>query len=216
MKNKLLKETRGAVAIFLVIILVPMMTVSCLFVDISRVKLAKALVDSAGDLTLNSALTQYDSLLQEYYGLFATSQTIDETLAKMDEYFIKCIKSAGLSDDDAQLYSKKLIGSFTSGSDESITDFLNIIVNPADFEMKRTPGGSICNPTLLKSQIVNFMKYRAPINGGLSLISSLKSFSNLSKETELIDKRKEYYEAEEKVNTESSSHGLAFPCAVLV
>lgn len=201
MKNKILKETRGAVAIFLVIILVPMMTVSCLFVDISRVKLAKALVDSAGDLTLNSALTQYDSLLQEYYGLFATSQTIDETLAKMDEYFIKCIKSAGLSDDDAQLYSKKLIGSFTSGSDESITDFLNIIVNPADFEMKRTPGGSICNPTLLKSQIVNFMKYRAPINGGLSLISSLKSFSNLSKETELIDKRKEYYEAEEKVNT---------------
>lgn len=202
MKNKILKETRGAVAIFLVIILVPMMTVSCLFVDISRVKLAKALVDSAGDLTLNSALTQYDSLLQEYYGLFATSQSIDETLAKMDEYFIKCIKSAGLSDDDAQLYSKKLIGSFTSGSDESITDFLNIIVNPADFEMKRTPGGSICNPTLLKSQIVNFMKYRAPINGGLSLISSLKSFSNLSKETELIDKRKEYYEAEEAVNTD--------------
>lgn len=201
MKEKILKEARGAVAIFLVIILVPMMTISCLFVDISRVKLAKAMVDSAGDLTLNSALTQYDSLLQEYYGLFATSQSIDETLAKMDDFFIKCIKSAGLSDDDAQLFSKRLISSISSGDEEKISDMLNILVNPADFEMKRTPGGSICNPTLLKSQVVNFMKYRAPINGGLSLISSLKSFSNLSKETELIDKRKEYYEAEEAVNT---------------
>lgn len=201
MKEMIFKASRGAVAIFLVIILVPMMTISCLFVDMSRVKLAKALVDSAGDLTLNSALTQYDSLLQEYYGLFATSQDIDETLANMDEYFIKCIKSAGLSDDDAQLFSKKLIGSLSSGSDENIADLLNIIVDPADFNMVRTPGGSITNPTLLKSQIVNFMKYRAPINGGLSILSSLKSFSNLSKETELIDKRQAYYEAEKDVNT---------------
>lgn len=203
MKEKFIKGSRGAVAIFLVMILVPMMTISCLFVDMSRVKLAKSVVDAAGDLTLNSALTQYDTLLQEYYGLFATSQSIDETLEKMEDYFYKCIRSSGIGENDAQLLSSKLIGS-VAGKEESITDILNILVED-DFSVSKTPGGSICNPILLRSQLVNFMKYRAPINTGLSLLTSLKSFKNLSKETELIEKRQEYYEAEEEVNTTCKS-----------
>lgn len=64
------KKTKGAVSIFLVIILVPMMTVSALFVDASKVSLAKSVSESAGDLTLNTALTDYDTKLKDMYGLF--------------------------------------------------------------------------------------------------------------------------------------------------
>lgn len=63
------KKTKGAVSIFLVIILVPMMTVSALFVDASKVSLAKSVSESAGDLTLNTALTDYDTKLKDMYGL---------------------------------------------------------------------------------------------------------------------------------------------------
>ena len=70
----LFKKTKGAVSIFLVIILVPMMTVSALFVDASKIKLGRGVAESAGDLTLNTALTDYDTMLKDMYGLFATAQ----------------------------------------------------------------------------------------------------------------------------------------------
>ena len=77
------KKTKGAVSIFLVIILVPMMTVSALFVDASKVSLAKSVSESAGDLTLNTALTDYDTKLKDMYGLFATAQNTDELYARI-------------------------------------------------------------------------------------------------------------------------------------
>lgn len=199
-KAKMLRAANGAVSVFMIIILVPMMTLACLFVDMSRRRLAQSVVDSAGDLALNTALTQYDTLLENYYGLFASSQNIDETLNKMEDYFVTAIKSSGLSDEDAQLYAKKLIG----GGEDSITDILNIALDKSEgsgFKMEMQPGGCLSNPTLLKSQIVNFMKYRGPINTGMSLLTSIKSFANLNKETECIESRTKYYEAEKEVNT---------------
>lgn len=51
----------------------------------------------------------------------------------------------------------------------------------------------------MKKQIVDFMKYRAPINTGLSFLSSIQTFKTLSKQSELVDKRQDYYKEEESV-----------------
>lgn len=64
---QIFRKKDGAVSVFLTIILVPMIVVSCLFVDACRAKLAEPVVSSAGDLTLNTALTQYDATLNDYY-----------------------------------------------------------------------------------------------------------------------------------------------------
>lgn len=64
---KFFSKTKGVVSVFLVIILVPMMVISALFVDASRVQLAGSVATSAGDLALNTALTDYDSLLKYYW-----------------------------------------------------------------------------------------------------------------------------------------------------
>ena len=74
------KKQRGAVSIFLVIILVPMITISSLFVDVSKVMLGKSVMESAGDLALNTALTNYDTVLKDMYGLFATAQDTEEII----------------------------------------------------------------------------------------------------------------------------------------
>ena len=73
---QIFRKKDGAVSVFLTIILVPMIVVSCLFVDACRAKLAEPVVSSAGDLTLNTALTQYDATLNDYYGLMASSQNV--------------------------------------------------------------------------------------------------------------------------------------------
>ena len=79
------RKTKGAVSIFLVIILVPVMTFSSLFVDASKVKLARGVASSAGDLALNTALTDYDTMLKDMYGLFATAQDTDELFSKLED-----------------------------------------------------------------------------------------------------------------------------------
>ena len=63
------KKTKGVISIFLVIILVPMLTASSLFVDISKMVLAHSVAESAADLSLNTVMTHFDKKLNEYYGL---------------------------------------------------------------------------------------------------------------------------------------------------
>ena len=55
------KRERGAVSVFLVIILVPCMLVASIFVDVGRVYLSKSMAESAADMALNSLMTQYDA-----------------------------------------------------------------------------------------------------------------------------------------------------------
>ena len=72
-----LNNSRGAISVFLVLILVPCIVVVCLFGDISRVELSKAEASSAGDLALYSLMSHYDEELKEYYGLVASCQNIE-------------------------------------------------------------------------------------------------------------------------------------------
>lgn len=194
----LFKKNNGAVSIFLVIILVPMMTISALFVDAGKVKLAKGVAQSAGDLALNTALTEYDTLLKDMYGLFATAQSTDELYEKLEDYYRKCITSADIDDEDADEYVDLIMSHLgKTDSEEKTSDILNMQL--ADFSVQKLNSANLANPGLLKRQVVDFMKYRAPINTGLSFLSSLQSFTNLSKETELVDKRKKYYEEQQTV-----------------
>ena len=195
---KKMKKTKGAVSIFLVLILVPMMTVSSLFVDASKVDLAKGVIESAGDLTLNSALTNYDSVLKDMYGLFATAQDTEELYGSLEEYYKTCITSSGVSNEDAGSYTDRImsqLGLLSDGSETS--DIMNMQLT--DFSVQKRTDTTLANAAVLEKQIVDFMKYRAPINTGLSFISSLQSFTTLSKQTELVDKRNNYYTEQKNV-----------------
>lgn len=191
------ERSKGAISIFLVIILVPMLTVSSLFVDISRVELARSVAASAGDLTMNTALTNYDTMLKDLYGLFATAQDKEDLFGKLEDYYRTCIVSAGIGNQDADTYVDQIISSLKGVSDSSSADLLKMEL--VDFSTKPIDGANLANATIMKSQIVNFMKYRAPIDTGLSFISSLKSFTTLSSQTKLVDCRTEYYEEQQGV-----------------
>lgn len=192
------RNAKGAVSIFLTIILVPMMTVSALFVDAGKVKLARGVAESAGDLTLNTALTDYDAMLKDMYGLFATSQNTDELFVKLEDYYRTCITSSGISDEDADSYVDQIMAQLGRVSEEdTTTDILNMEL--IDFDVSKKDDAALNNPTILKRQIVDFMKYRAPVNTGLGFLSSLSNFTTLGKQTELVDKRQSYYQEQSTV-----------------
>lgn len=192
------KGAKGAVSVFLVIILVPMLTISALFVDASKLMLAKSVATSAGDLALNTALTDYDSKLKEMYGLLATAQDTDELYEKLEDYYRSCITSSGVSDEDANEIVNEIMASLGANADSETSDVLNMEL--VDFEVSKVDGAAMNNATILKNQIVQFMKYRGPINTGLGFLNALESFTTLDKQTDLIEKRTDYYEAQQTVN----------------
>lgn len=190
---------RGAVSIFLVIVLVPMMTCSALFVDASRVKSATGLVSSAGDLTLNTVLSQYDVDLNDFYGLMASAQDMDDVLGAAEEYFTSCIKSQGIDTTNTTKWVNSIKDIFFEDGD--IADLLGADLAPdTNVTVTATSDGSLTNPALVKTQVVEFMKYRSPINGVVDLFDkftdSSKELENTTKTSDLVDKKQEYYEAQ--------------------
>ena len=74
----LFRKNHGAISVFLILILVPCMLVSSIFVDISRVQLSKAVAESSAELALNTLKTYYDYDLSRYYGLMGSCQNISD------------------------------------------------------------------------------------------------------------------------------------------
>lgn len=194
--NKFLRKTKGAISIFLIIALLPTMSFVGLFVDLARVELSKEVATSSAELVLNTVLSQYDKMLKENYGLFASGQNVDPKV--YEDYFKACLVSAGVSTDDASSYVSNIMELFTG--EEGIADFLRM--SESGFSIQPAQNGTLTNPAIIKSQIVEFMKYRAPINAVADLFKDLNDdtvkdeMENLSPETDLIEKRKAFYSAE--------------------
>ena len=53
-------KRRGAISVFLVVVLVPMLVMSATMVDVSRVNLGNAMAVSAGGFSAKNVFTKYD------------------------------------------------------------------------------------------------------------------------------------------------------------
>jgi len=187
-------KNKGSISIFLVIILVPMLTISGIIVDSSRIKLGRGVASSAVDLTLNTALTHYDSVLKEIYGLFAMSQTVEDLDKNLEAYFKKTIMGSNIPEDEADEYTRQIMETlrttYPEVNDDGFSDFLKI--DYSNFSFEKIPNSQLSNPEILKKQIVDFMKYRGPISMGMGFFQSLKSFNNLEKKQDVIEKKTKY------------------------
>lgn len=200
MKRKL-KSTHGAISVFLSIILVPCIAFTVLFVDLSRVLLAKGLTEASGDLALNSLLAHYDADLNEFYGMVTSCQNIDEFYEGSIEYFTRLLKSQGLSGDETKTLLAQASALF---DDAEVVDMLQIEVNEdTPPVITAVPEANFANPTIVKDQIVDFMKYRAPINITAGFLKDLGGMVDKLKDTEkdkkLAEEKQQFYEAENEL-----------------
>ena len=195
-------KTRGAISVFLVIIMMPMMLFSWIMIDMARVKLAYTRVVNATDLTLNTALSNFDNIMKDMYGLFAMSQTSDELFENLETYYTKNLMIAGLDEEDAMAFSDNIIYGLMNMSASSepeypYTDFLK--TEMGSFTWDVSPNASLANPEIMKDQIVNFMKYRAPLGIGMKLIDIIKSFKTVDEQAEVIENKTKYYETQSEL-----------------
>lgn len=212
------ERTKGAVSVFLVMILVPCLVVTSLFTDLARVKLSKDISNNAADLALNSLMTNYDADLSEWYGMVSSCQSIDEFYDLSAQYFLRMLSSQNLSTDEVALLSDYYSAATQNGA---IYDFLtdydtkkssDLLGMEVETEQSKIVGpvenANLGNPVMVKEQVIEYMKYRAPIEITTNIIDRLKSDPTVTtftegnnqpdKNTELVEKKQQFYDTEGK------------------
>lgn len=191
LKEKTKKRIQGSITVLMVIIMLPMMTMSAIIVDSSRINMARSMVSSSGDLAMNTALANYDTILKDVYGLFAMSQNkSDEELSnELKEYFTKTLVSYGVVNEaESGDYVDSLIGDFkdiiANSKSGKVGNFLDM--NIVDFTAQKVDNSSLANSDIMRSQIVEYMKYRAPLNFGMSFLDSINAFKNVQSQTTVV------------------------------
>lgn len=183
MKTKKKRE-RGAISVFLAILLVPCIAFTCVFGDLSRVELSKAMAASAADLALYTQLSHYDEKLEQYYGLIGSIQegdTLEGFFTETENYFVGMMKAEGVSDAGCQLFVEYL----RELKNDGYADLLRCDVALDSVTVSPANNSRIGeNPALIEDGIVEFMKYRGPIQLTTNLIDR---FSELNFEKEIVD-----------------------------
>ena len=156
--KKFLSNCKGAVTIFVTLLLIPSILVSGTAVDAARIYTTRNAVQNANQLAANASLASYNSLLKDLYVLFGFMQDDPELAVMVDEYLRATIHGVG-SDR----------GTFRSfiGSDEIATEL--------EFP------GNLRKTEVLKQQILEYMKYRGPA------ILMQKVFGSLGSNVEKIE-----------------------------
>ena len=187
--RSLIKNTKGAVTVFVTLLLIPAILVSGTAVDLARIHTARSIVQDANQLAANSVLTQYNALLYDIYGLMGVAQDDPILFALLDEYI--SVSVFGEAHDRSMGTLQVLYGSDLSMEE---VDFGN--------------GRNLRNEDILRRQIEEYMKFRGPV---LIVKEFLEAFDNntLGEDAEIIgdkleidsdiaemyDKYKELYEA---------------------
>lgn len=193
MTKKRRTSNRGSISIFLTIILVPMLMISGVLVDAARYQLARGMVSSAGDLAMNAALANYDTVLKDVYGLFAMSQTEGELQKNLEDYFVNTLISNGIIEGQEDLMRNPLLQDIAAAFSGGAGTLLSMEVGHDD--IKTNGHSSLAQAQILKSQIVEFSKYRAPLNTTLSLLDGIGALSKVAKQGAVIQKKVEVDEA---------------------
>lgn len=196
---KFFYKNNGAVSVFLSIVLVPIIVISSIFVDVSRVKLAKAEVAAAGDLAMNTLMANYDTDLNDFYGLMASVQSMDEFYSEVEDYYKLSLTSQGINVDDAESYAESISGILSGDTD--VADFLQIsLMEGTNVSATPVTNANLANPAMMKNQVIEFMRFRSPINAASDLFQQLQDASDeledTSENTQLLEDKQEFYEDE--------------------
>lgn len=136
-------KNNGTISVFLCLILLPFILVGGMTVDASRIALSKVVISDAGEMAMNAGLAQYNEELHDEYGLLVMDQSPEAMSGELADYFNASLNGTGLPDEDD--YQK-------------ILDLLT-----ENFEAVNVAGSEIYRTEVEKQQIIEYMKYRAPI-----------------------------------------------------
>ena len=187
---KIFYNKRGSLTVFMAGILTVVIIFTTVLIDGGRIILARNIVSGAGDMALNAGLTYYNSVLQDTYGLFAISQNMDELEKNLEVYFNATLKSGGLYN---QGLVKELVDIALSGrGTEEVSDIMKMKLAKGDFSISQATGANLSNANVLRAQVLDYMKYRAPAVIGYGFLEKMNILKSLPAQQKALEDKKDY------------------------
>lgn len=177
---KYINGTKGAIALFLAVLMTPFLTIAMLLVETGRYNSAVSILDEALGVSSMSTLANYDEYLQDRWGLLGISQDIDisttytENIDKNssvlgDSLTLNSIQANGmypLSDSEI-LYNQIMEYSKLNAPTTLVTNFLNLsdiigaleeFNNIGDFASLLTSGVDAVDSTITLAESADELK----------------------------------------------------------
>lgn len=154
------RKRRGAISIFLVMILIPTMLFTAVLIDGSRLSSAKAITQEAADLAAMSVLASYNQELKDEFGLFAIKDS-SRVEAVYKESLNATLLAYGMS--GTEEYSDRIWEILKStvgmGNPYKGETFLNLYDFSED-GCTVSPEYSLAQWQVLENQMVEYSKFR--------------------------------------------------------
>lgn len=177
--RKLKKSCSGAVTVFVTLLLIPAILVSGTAVDLARVYTAKSILQDANQLAANSILASYDALTQDIYGLYGVMED-DPVMGDLLDKYIR-VAVFGESEPKGGLGTFQLF----YGSD---------LQDPTV-----TKAQSLGNIKVLRRQIEEYSKFRAPVIIVNEIMDAVDQFKDIKKDSEIISDKLELEDKVEEI-----------------
>lgn len=179
--EKIKKDCKGAVTVIVTLLLIPAVLISGTGVDLTRAYAAKSIAQDANQLAANSMLASYDAMLQDLYGLFGMMQK-DEAFKDMVEDYV----DVALNGDGQE----KGLGTFQLFYGSGVT-----VGNPEPAKNK-----NLADPQVLRRQIEEYAKYRAPVIIVEEVIKALDAFDKIQKDAKVVKQKMDIDEKVEEID----------------
>lgn len=174
---KFFYKNRGTISVFLTIILVPVLIFGGMATDASRIAMSKVVISDAGEMAMNAGLAQYNEELHDEYGLLVMKQSPESMKDELKKYFDGSLNGTGLDGTDGY---KKILDLLTE-----------------NFKTINVQGSEIYQTEVEKQQILEYMKYRAPVCLTELVVDKLKELKNTKKMADAMKKQMEFSKAME-------------------
>lgn len=187
---KLFYNKHGSLTVYMSLIMAAIMIFTTVLIDAGRIVLARNIVSGAGDMALNAGLTYYNSVLQDTYGLFAVSKDMEDLQKNLEVYFNATLESNGLHDKGLV---QELVSLALSGQNGSkISDIMGVRLADGGFAVTQASGANLSNVNVLRAQMLDYMKYRAPAVIGYGFLEKMNILKSLPEQQKALEEKKNY------------------------
>lgn len=165
-KYKYINGKKGVISLFLVVIMLPFLSLITVLIDMGRYNSCMNIMDEIMGVSANSVLADYDSYLQKRFGLYAVDQELDLNNTYQDYLD----------------YNKKVLGNTITLNDSSVTGDYSL----ADTEVlynQIMEYSKLNVPTTIAADLLNVFDFlktlEKKISGLQNMMNMISSTSNM-------------------------------------
>ncbi len=187
------KRNEGAITVYICILVSIMLILTGVLVDGARARVAESQVQNVTEAAANSLLANYNNILKEWFGLMAMSESNPAVLEEELMYYLNRNLMTELGAEKKNLsdaswdYAKKFLNVENKYESVRFLDMYDYRVE----EVKALPLYNLAENEVLRAQIVDYMKYRAPETLGEEFLEKLNVFKSYKKQAKVLSSKLE-------------------------